>query len=164
MTLGELEKMENLKETSLVRQTYTKNSLVLEIPLEDRVARAAQEFVIRRLEDSGQRLDIKPLNIRSASYESHMTSMGIHPDMYPIVYEKAVQLYNPDKSVSPFGIDYVIRAAKLLSQPPRKEIRINKQVYICTQCKDTGFELNGLLPKTVEIEGKKEKVKCEACR
>lgn len=148
--------------------TSTNNSIqsriqeIGNIPIEERREKAQTHFIVRRNADTGHTLSFEEAKIKTRSYESHLTRLGIHPDEYKAVYEKAVELYNPYRQVGPFGIDYVIAAAKALRAPtptPRRE----KKVYICDKCKDTGYELKGLIPVTVEIEGVKTKLNCKEC-
>ncbi len=124
-------------------------------------------IISRRGADSFHRLrpeDEKLTDLRVRSLESYLTRSGIEPYQYSAVYEKSLELYNPDHRKAPWGIDYVIDAIKVLKSPPPKKSReAVRKVYICDQCKDTGYELKGLLPVKVEVEGRTINKPCTEC-
>ncbi len=140
---------------------------------QERLEAVKATFFVRRQEDSGLKpLEPEILKARCLSYERHLTKQGISPKDYDEIYEIAVEIYNDRGALGPFGIDFVVQAAKRFKE--RKEYegeytKLLKNKSDCQHCLGTSLEhtkneegkLENIVYETVN--GKKIAKRCEYC-
>jgi hypothetical protein len=133
-------------------------------------AEEMETILLRRQEDSGQRpLNNDVLSLRAASYARHMLNHGIKPHQYEKVYELAVSIYNESEIKGPFGVDFLIQAAKRLTTPTKEYVvyeKSNKKVLVsCTACQGSKISYRWLDKKIVGINRNEDGTikKCEDC-
>lgn len=131
---------------------------------------AMKVVLIRRQEDSGQRqLDTKILAFRAQSFVKHMETMGVSPEKYNEVYEIALSIYNSKEVMGPFGIDFMIQAAKSF-----QETKTKYQVYArpertalvsCNTCQGSklSYRYNGKTAVGINREEDGSVKACEDC-
>ena len=126
--------------------------------------------IIRRQEEAG----FKPLPddiiaFRALGYTKHLVAMGIAGKDFERVYEMAIQIYNQNPNVGPFGIDHLIQAGKnflrvkkgpVIYERPKKNSLVS-----CTTCQGTKmvFLLDGKT-KSILRNADGSIKKCEDCR
>lgn len=108
------------------------------------------------------------MDIKAASYESHLTSMGVPPEHYNLVYEKSVLIYNEEGfGKGPYNVNYIIKAVKQLYKIKDTNTfdftGIEERVFNCFTCKDTKVRLKGLIPQKIKKEGVIVYDKCPEC-
>lgn len=119
-------------------------------------------FVVNRNSAAGYSADVEKDELKAAAIEEHLTYFGVHPTEYKRVYMKSVDLYEPYKNKGPYGIDYILQAIKEIQRPKMVQdyTEVVREETNCMTCRDTGWKLNGLMPITEVIEGKKYRVRC----
>ncbi len=127
--------------------------------------------LIRRQEDSGQRqLDNGVLAFRANSFVKHMESLGIAPDKYDEVYELAASIYNSKEVKGPFGVDFMIQAAKLMQETTVKYKVYRKPdrtaMVSCTTCQGSKLSYKMSGKKIIGIARNEDGSvkKCEDCQ
>lgn len=127
-------------------------------------------LIARRQEDAGMKpLPDAILSFRAASYLKHLTGLGVKPEELERVYEMAVSIYNDTAPQGPFGIDYLVQAAKRLKETGKKYVVYEKPSTLslpsCSSCHGSKFKYRFLDGKVIGIEkdenGKFKK--CEEC-
>ena len=142
--------------------------------LEDKLEAVRATFFLRRQEDSGQKLpEPEVLKQRCFSYEKHLTRQGIQIHEYDAIYELAVEIYNEKGAPGPFGVDYVVQAARRYKSNKKEEaVPFKKQLKArneCEECLGTSLEHtkteDGKLDSIVYeiIDGKKKAKRCVYC-
>lgn len=98
-----------------------------------------------------------------------MDAVGIGLDRYDEVYELAVSIYNDQEIKGPFGIDFMIQAAKRLLDSGKKyevfERPTRKGLVSCTTCQGTKIEFKSVDGKIIGMERNEDGSirKCAAC-
>jgi hypothetical protein len=127
--------------------------------------------IMRRAEDSGQRqLDNAIIALRAASYVRHMEANGVLPQDYNAVYELAVAIYNEQEIKGPFGVDFMVQAAKRL-----QEVKIGVKSYqkptrrglvSCTTCQGSkmSYKMDGDKIVGIHRDSDGKVVPCEDCK
>lgn len=131
---------------------------------------AMKVVLIRRQEDAGhQQLDNKILSWRAQSFVKHLNALGITPDKYNEVYELAVSIYNSKEVKGPFGVDYMVQAAKSLQETKVKYEVFHrperKAMVSCTTCQGSKMSYKKVGDKIVGINRNEDGSikKCEDC-
>jgi DNA polymerase IIIc chi subunit len=126
--------------------------------------------LIRRQEDSGQKpLDAKVLAFRAQSFVKHMDALGIEPDKYNDVYEIAVSIYNDKEVKGPFGVDFMVQAAKSLQEAKVVSTIYKKnespKLVSCTSCQGSKISYKWVGKNIVGINRNYDGSikKCEDC-
>lgn len=141
---------------------------MLQTSRKERLEAIKKIFIERRADDAQRRYmdDDKIIASTCASYEKHLSRLGIHPKDYNEVYELAVERYNEKGAFGAFGVDAVIQGAQkfLAIKAPKITIeKEQKQKQNCSVCSGTGLAFEDGRIKYETQEGKKVAVKCQVC-
>ena len=126
--------------------------------------------LMRRQEDAGQQpLDNRILAVRAASFVSHMDSLGVPPEKYSEVYELALSIYNDSPIKGPFGVDFMIQAAKRLQEAAKPFVIYkrpdNAVLTSCTNCQGSKISYKRAGKNIIGINRNPDGTvkKCEEC-